>query len=165
MAGQVVPDREQAERWQPLPRLVAALFADLDADGQRDFIALVRAMRVDRVRVLDRAVWTAEQLTAHHRTTFTLSVDLMLATAGCSARASAVPSLIDAFAWCSVFRDLDDYWQPYLAGGSSVAQRYAASLGNVQREALRERLQSILPMADDGSIRLLARAWAVRGTK
>jgi SAM-dependent methyltransferase len=65
----------------------------------------------------------------------------------------------------AVFRDLDDYWQPYLAGGSSVAQRYAASLGDAQREALRERLQSILPMADDGSIRLLARAWAVRGTK
>jgi SAM-dependent methyltransferase len=65
----------------------------------------------------------------------------------------------------AVFRDLDDYWQPYLAGGSSIAQRYAASLGDVQREALRERLQSILPMADDGSIRLLARAWAVRGTK
>jgi SAM-dependent methyltransferase len=65
----------------------------------------------------------------------------------------------------AVFRDLDDYWQPYLAGGSSIAQRYAASLGDVQRDALRERLQSILPMADDGSIRLLARAWAVRGTK
>ena len=65
----------------------------------------------------------------------------------------------------AVFRDLDDYWQPYLAGGSSIAQRYAASLGDVQRDALRERLQSILPMAEDGSIRLLARAWAVRGTK
>ncbi|HEU4889453.1 MAG TPA: fatty acid desaturase, partial [Thermoanaerobaculia bacterium] len=32
----------------PLPQLVAALFADLDAEGQRDFIALVRAMRIDR---------------------------------------------------------------------------------------------------------------------
>jgi ubiquinone/menaquinone biosynthesis C-methylase UbiE len=65
----------------------------------------------------------------------------------------------------AVFRDLDDYWQPYLLGGSSVAQCYAASLGDVQRDALRERLQSLLPVAADGSIRLLARTWAVRGTK
>ena len=93
---------------EPLPQLVAAFFADLDADGQRDFIALVRAMRVDRVRVLERARWPEEQLSAHHRTTFALSVNLMLATAGCTARASEVPSLIDALAWCSVFRDLDD---------------------------------------------------------
>ncbi len=91
-----------------LSQLLAALFADLDADGQRDFIALVRSMRTDRVRVLERAVWSEEQLSAHHRTTFTLSVNLMLATAGCSTRASEVPSLIDALAWCSVFRDLDD---------------------------------------------------------
>jgi hypothetical protein len=92
----------------PLAQLVAALFADLDADGQRDFIALVRAMRIDRVRVLEHAVWTEEQLSAHHRTTFALSVNLLLSTAGCSAHASEVPSLIGALAWCSVFRDLDD---------------------------------------------------------
>jgi ubiquinone/menaquinone biosynthesis C-methylase UbiE len=65
----------------------------------------------------------------------------------------------------AVFRDLDDYWQPYLAGGSAMAQRYATSLGDKQRAALREQLRSILPKADDGSIHLLARAWAVRGTK
>ena len=65
----------------------------------------------------------------------------------------------------AVFRNIDDYWQPYLAGGSSVAQHYATSLGEAQQMALRARLQSILPVADDGSIRLLARIWAVRGTK
>jgi cell wall-associated NlpC family hydrolase len=65
----------------------------------------------------------------------------------------------------AVFRDLDDYWQPYLMGGSSPAQRYATALGDEQRAALREQLRSILPAADDGSIHLLARAWAVRGTK
>ncbi len=92
----------------PLPQLVAAFFAEVDADAQRDFIALVRAMRVDRVRVLERAVWTADELSAHHRLTFALSVNLLLATAGSSARASEVPSLIDALAWCSVFRDLDE---------------------------------------------------------
>jgi hypothetical protein len=92
----------------PLPQLLAALFAELDAEARRNFVALVRAMRADRVRVLERAVWSGERLNEHHRTTFTLSVDLLLATAGCSARASAVPSLVDALAWCSVFRDLED---------------------------------------------------------
>jgi SAM-dependent methyltransferase len=65
----------------------------------------------------------------------------------------------------TVFRDVDDYWQPYLLGGSALAQRYAASLGEEQRSALREQLRATLPMADDGSIPLIGRVWAVRGTK
>ena len=72
---------------------------------------------------------------------------------------------VDAIDVPAVFRDLDDYWQPYLAGGSAIAQRYATSLDDEQRTALREQLRSILPVTDDGSIHLLARAWAVRGTK
>ena len=71
---------------------------------------------------------------------------------------------VDAIDVPAVFRDLDDYWQPYLAGGSAIAQRYATSLNDEQRTALREQLRSILPVADDGSIHLLARVWAVRGT-
>lgn len=34
-----------------------------------------------------------------------------------------------------------------------------------ERERLRERLQVRLPVAEDGSIPLIARAWAVRGYK
>ncbi len=64
-----------------------------------------------------------------------------------------------------VFRDFDDYWRPHLLGGSSPAQRYAASQGAEQRTALRERLHATLPIADDGSIPLLGRLWAVRSTK
>jgi SAM-dependent methyltransferase len=64
-----------------------------------------------------------------------------------------------------VFRDFDDYWQPHLLGGSSPAPRYVASLADEQRTALRERLQTLLPMADDGSIPVLGRLWAVRGRK
>jgi SAM-dependent methyltransferase len=63
------------------------------------------------------------------------------------------------------FRDFDDYWQPHLLGGSGVAQRYVTSLDETQRAALRERLQSTLPIEADGSISLIARAWAVRGTR
>jgi SAM-dependent methyltransferase len=65
----------------------------------------------------------------------------------------------------TVFHDVDDYWQPYLLGGSAIPQRYATSLNDAQRMALREHLQSILPMADDGSMHLVGRAWVVRGTK
>jgi SAM-dependent methyltransferase len=64
-----------------------------------------------------------------------------------------------------VFRDFDDYWQPHLLGGSSPAQRYVASLGAEERAALRERLQTMLPIAGDGSIPLQGHLWAVRGTK
>jgi hypothetical protein len=92
----------------PLARLMRALFADLTPETQQEFIALVRCMRVDRVRVLGHEIWSAEELDAHHRRTFSLSVNLMLVTSGCTARAEEVPSLIDAFIWCSVFRDLDE---------------------------------------------------------
>jgi hypothetical protein len=91
-----------------LSRLVAALFDDLDTAAQEEFLALVRCMRVDRVRVLRQERWTEEQLDAHHEATFRHSVNLMLVTAGCTARAAEVPSLIRALAWCSVFRDLHD---------------------------------------------------------
>jgi PAP2 superfamily len=109
----------------PLSRILAVLFMDLDDDARRDFMQLVRTMRRDRERVLAREVWPQNVLDAHHRTTFTLSVNLLLVTTGCRARASQVPSLIDALAWCSVFRDLDDDQRKGLNNiprGADVAQ-------------------------------------------
>jgi SAM-dependent methyltransferase len=64
----------------------------------------------------------------------------------------------------TVFRDFDDYWTPFL-GGQAPAPAYAMSLSDVDRDALRERLRSRLPHAEDGTISLIARAWAVRGTR
>ena len=63
----------------------------------------------------------------------------------------------------TVFTDFDDYWSPFL-GGQGPAPAYAMSLCDEDRAALRERLRARLPVDDDGSIRLTARAWAVRGT-
>lgn len=60
------------------------------------------------------------------------------------------------------FLDFDDYWQPFL-GGQGPAPGYVASLGEDERERLRRTLQARLPVGDDGSIDLVARAWAVRG--
>jgi SAM-dependent methyltransferase len=62
------------------------------------------------------------------------------------------------------FRDFDDYWQPFL-GGQGPAPAYAMSLTEQRRAALRERLRAALPAAPDGSIDLVARAWAVRGRR
>jgi SAM-dependent methyltransferase len=61
------------------------------------------------------------------------------------------------------FRDFDDYWTPFL-GGQGPAPGYAMALGEVQRAVLREELRGRLPVAGDGSISLVARAWAVGGT-
>ncbi len=64
----------------------------------------------------------------------------------------------------TVFRDFDDYWSPFL-GAQGPAPGYAMSLSEESRAALRERIRARLPIASDGSIHLVARAWAVQGTR
>ena len=64
----------------------------------------------------------------------------------------------------TLFRDFDDYWSPFLEG-QGPAPSYAMSLSAEQRAALRERIRSALPVAPDGSIPLMARAWAVRSVR
>jgi len=61
----------------------------------------------------------------------------------------------------TVFRDFDDYWSPFL-GGQGPAPSYLMSLGDERRTVLREHIRAGLPIAPDGSIPLVARAWAVR---
>jgi len=62
----------------------------------------------------------------------------------------------------TVFRDFDDYWAPFL-GAQGPAPGYAMSLDEARRGALRDRIRAALPFSGDGSIPLVARAWAVRG--
>lgn len=61
------------------------------------------------------------------------------------------------------FNDVEDYWSPFL-GGQGPAPAYAMSLSEDQRQRLRARVTEQLPRRADGSIQLLARAWAVRAT-
>lgn len=61
----------------------------------------------------------------------------------------------------TTFRDFDDYWSPFL-GGQAPAPAYCMSLTEQQRIELRERLRASLPTQADGSVCLVARAWAVR---
>ncbi len=62
------------------------------------------------------------------------------------------------------FRDFDDYWSPFL-GGQGPAPAYAVSLDCERQSILRDFIRSRLPKEKDGSIHLIARAWAVRGRK
>lgn len=62
----------------------------------------------------------------------------------------------------TVFKDFDDYWSPFL-GGQAPAPGYCTSLSEDRRAALRERIRQRLPVRADGTIPLIARAWAVKG--
>jgi hypothetical protein len=72
---------------------------------------------------------------------------------------SVVPIEID-----TTFRDFDDYWSPFL-GGQGPGPSYTMSLEEFARDELKSLLRERLPVEVDGSIRLRARAWAVRGRK
>lgn len=60
------------------------------------------------------------------------------------------------------FTTFDDYWQPFL-GGVGPAPAYYGSLSAVQQQVFEQQLRTKLPIAEDGAISLVARAWAVRG--
>jgi hypothetical protein len=64
----------------------------------------------------------------------------------------------------AVFRDFDDYWTPFLSGRDLRAPGYVISLSADRRARLKERLRANLPIGADGSIHLIARAWAVSGS-
>jgi SAM-dependent methyltransferase len=64
----------------------------------------------------------------------------------------------------TTFSDFDDYWSPFL-GGQGPAPAYTMSLSEEKRVALREYVRKKLPIAPDGSIHLIARAWAVLGAR
>jgi SAM-dependent methyltransferase len=59
------------------------------------------------------------------------------------------------------FHDFDDYWKPFL-GGQGPAPSYLMSLNESERNKLRNTLYARLPIQPDGSIPLVARAWAVK---
>lgn len=61
------------------------------------------------------------------------------------------------------FSDFDDYWRPFL-GGQGPAPAYAMSLDEAMRGRLRDRIRERMPVAPNGSVSLIARAWAIRAT-
>jgi hypothetical protein len=61
----------------------------------------------------------------------------------------------------TTFASFKDYWEPFL-GGQGPAPSYAMALNEAARGELKDRLRDTMPIAADGSISLVARAWAVR---
>jgi SAM-dependent methyltransferase len=61
------------------------------------------------------------------------------------------------------FASFEDYWHPFL-GGQAPAPAYAMALDEAARARLRDRIRARMPVQSDGSISLVARAWAVRAT-
>lgn len=64
----------------------------------------------------------------------------------------------------TVFKNFDDYWTPFL-GGQGPAPTYAMSLSAENRIALRDAIHERLPVEEDGSVKLVARAWAVKSKR
>ena len=61
------------------------------------------------------------------------------------------------------FSDFDDLWIPF-TGGQGAGPSYLVSLDRPKQEQLRESLRARVPPNADGSISLVARAWAVRAS-
>ena len=64
----------------------------------------------------------------------------------------------------TIFGNFDDYCSPFLRG-QGPAPSYTMSLSDEQRVHLREYLKRCLPFASDGSVHLMARAYAIRGMR
>lgn len=61
------------------------------------------------------------------------------------------------------FASFNELWQPFL-GGQGPAGAHAMSLPETGRQRLEDAFRARVPTGSDGSISLVARAWAVRGT-
>jgi ubiquinone/menaquinone biosynthesis C-methylase UbiE len=64
----------------------------------------------------------------------------------------------------TAFAGFEELWTSFLSG-TGPAPAYVASLTELARNALRDRLRASIAEEPDGSIRLTARAWAVRGRR
>jgi ubiquinone/menaquinone biosynthesis C-methylase UbiE len=62
----------------------------------------------------------------------------------------------------TTFKDFDDYWLPFIEAQGSVS-KYLRALNDETLDAIRDLLHQRLPIESDGSIHLIARAWAIKG--
>jgi ubiquinone/menaquinone biosynthesis C-methylase UbiE len=63
----------------------------------------------------------------------------------------------------TTFQSFEDYWEPFL-GQVGPAAAYVAGLDQADRQKLMQKLRETLPIDNNGSISLTARAWAAKGT-
>jgi ubiquinone/menaquinone biosynthesis C-methylase UbiE len=60
------------------------------------------------------------------------------------------------------FREFEDYWKPFF-GGQGPAAGFLLSLDEAEKNKLRKTLKAKLTSQPDGSISMMARAWAAKG--
>ncbi len=72
--------------------------------------------------------------------------------------------VVEALDVPTVFDSFESYWQPFMLG-NFPAPKYAMSLNPAQRDLLQDRLRAAVPVAEDGSIHLIPRVWAIRGDR
>jgi SAM-dependent methyltransferase len=127
-----------------------------------DYLGEMRLVRTfwEAVAAVDADAAT-QDLRAHYHICQPELLAALLRTAGLGDVA------VDAFDLPMRFRDFADFWQPHTMPGPAPApaQRFVAALDDGGKAALREHLRTRLPIAADGTIDLIGRAWAVRGTK
>lgn len=62
----------------------------------------------------------------------------------------------------TIFENFDSYWESFTVGNFPAPQ-YLSALPKSQQNALRETLRNRVPRAQDDSISLIARVWAIQG--
>ncbi|MBI3299047.1 MAG: hypothetical protein HYZ75_12835 [Elusimicrobia bacterium] len=112
-----------------LSRLAQAFMADL-GHAREEVLELLDAMRFDRRRALQGLLSDAEDLRAHHRRTFRLSLALLLKAARAELGPGDAPELIEAFGWCSTMRDLDEDLSRGLVNVPRLVALAAAAAGS-----------------------------------
>ena len=64
----------------------------------------------------------------------------------------------------TIFKDFDDFWKPFLSG-QAPAPGYCMSLSEEARQSLKAKILNLLPIKENGSIHLIARAIAIKAIK
>jgi len=64
----------------------------------------------------------------------------------------------------TAFENFDDYWSPLVAG-TGPAPSFVAKLSEEDRVTLAENIRRRLPIATDGTIDMVARAWVIAGSR
>ena len=113
-----------------------------------------------------RVFWDAAASVDHAAAALDEAARFPVATADGLATAFAAAGLTDVHVASleipTVFADFDDLWAPFL-GGQGSAPSYLATLDDPTRDAVREAVRARVVPAGDGSIAMVARAWAARG--
>jgi membrane-associated phospholipid phosphatase len=98
-------------------------------DPRSDLLRLIDVLVEDRRRMDRGSRMGASALASHHRSTFRGSLNLALILMGSSLRADDVPELVDALAWCSPVRDLEEDFRKGLINIPEEVIRAAGAAG------------------------------------